>query len=367
MQIKFNLKKVLVQHGLAKHGIKGRLANDLGIHRHTVRKLINGDVESISLKILSDLCQWLQARGDVPAEVLPQALFDFRPDALWSAVARTKIVRIYLGEYQQIGDPAPIRLWINRRDSVVAAAIVEALHTCAKEGVKPPIVHSEYVPFSFANQTPVTKEEHFEEDTHRAKRMFKQTRAQGMSATRILVGSQYVNYLVECYFADLFGAVPFKPPGRKPVMPIYMRFRDANSSMQSCFGGLAAPPGSNDGDGSAPGMYYLDEKNRWVCCPWVRRQEDSGLVTVLRDPGAGLIEIVMFGFSGRATACMATEVVRKPQPFWPPYFHWQGRELGVYICKFKFSPDDSRDAHDVCLAKPTDIVPLDAKVLARYL
>lgn len=362
MEIDFLLRQVLMDNDHYGYGVVNELADHLKIHRHSVRKLLNGEATTISMRVLGDLCDWLKEK-DVPGEDLPQCLFRARPSGLWQAVAATGNVTIYLGEYQQISEDGPTRLWISRRDSGVANAIAEQLYALPAPGDKPRKIHTEYIPFRFAMEARYNRGRYFKKDIAEAKKMFRTIRSHGADVASITVGSQQVNFLLECMVADLFGCKPFVAIDGPPKVPFHMIFRHRDD-MKSCFGSPHKLPGSNED--RDPGIYYRDKRDRWVACPWERGRKDAAVLVVSRDLSANAVEIAMFGFSGRATAAMETHVVLRTSEFWPPHFACRGKEIGVYICKFTLKEGPGKDPRPRFQIRDVKIVPLDPKILRKY-
>jgi hypothetical protein len=357
----------LLDYNLSRHGLISTLQSEIGCHRHTIRKLLNNEASSISLNTLSGLCEWLQREGNVPAELLPQVLFGYRPEKLWQAVSQTGQVTIYLGEYQQTEPPLPTRLWVSRRDAAVASAIVEELYVHLTRLKRPPSIRHGYVPFRLSMHTPETRTRYFKEDTRRAKRIFRGMRSQTAQGASIFIGSQEVNYIVECWVASLFGCKPFEPSRNGPQVPFYVKSRHKKSGMKSCFGGVDDPPGCSKQP--HPGIFYLDKSGKWAACRMIDGKQDAGLVIIVRHPGANAIEVAMFGVSGRATAAMVKHVVRSADPFWPPYFKRGGKEIGVYICKFIVAPDTEPQQdgmYGMYQIKDFQPIPLEKEVLSRF-
>src|SRR5262245_27388901 len=105
MQVEIRLKQILNEYVPERRVSAQQIADDLRVHRHTIGKLYRNQMTNPSLKVLGQLCNWLQENG-VPGDILPQALFGTRPAKLWQAVAEPGIVRFYLGMYQQTESPA---------------------------------------------------------------------------------------------------------------------------------------------------------------------------------------------------------------------------------------------------------------------
>lgn len=364
MQLEIRLKKILREHNLFRHGIEQRLARDLNVHRHTIGKLCRNQVSNPSLDILGDLCDWLQGHG-VPAEDLPQTLLGSRPADLWEAVAGLQSVRVYLGEYHQMAKDGPTMLWISRRDSIVASELVQILSTPAESGEHRPTVLLHYVPFRFGWLGAHVTKKQFGKDIVRTREMFTEMRSRGGHSTSILVGSQRVNYLVEHLVADLFGCEPFHPVENSPKVPFYLSYRDRDRAVPSCFGGLRNPPGRRGR--RAPGTYYLDDKGKWICCPWISKKEDAGIIITAYDPGTKGVEMAVFGFSGRGTEAIGRQLLHDADPFWEPYAKSRDKKVGVYVCQFKTEAETSADAGEIIHARDFKVVHIEKEVLEKYL
>ena len=90
------------------------------------------------------------------------------------------------------------------------------------------------------------------------------------------------------------------------------------------------------------------------------------MVIVYADIGAKVLDVALFGVSGRATAAMATTIVQNAQVFWPPNYQWRGKSLGVYVCKFLASGRKA-EVHRGQHLRLADIVALEDSVLAEFI
>ena len=362
MQIEILLKKVLAEHHLDEHGVVQKMARELGHHRNTVARIYRNQTTNPSLDVLQTICGWLQAHG-VPPEKLPQALFGSRPSALIEALAEPGRVTIYLGEYQQTEAGQIMVLWVSRRDSTLAGGVVRRL-TMPGGGTLHANVSIKYVPFRFASAGSRVKKKEFVQDQARARRIFDQMLVDSGGTSTILVGSQVTNRLVELLVARLFGCQPFRRNRTTIQVPIYLGFRSRNRAMPSCFGGLTNPPGRRGR--FSPGTYYLDEKGKWVNCPWRPDTDDSGIIVTLHQAGMG-VQMAVLGFSGRATEAMGRQLLIDASPYWKPQVRWHDKELGVYVCRFKKAIETSLDAGEVIHAKEMEVIPISRGILERYL
>lgn len=365
MEIEFRLKKILRQHGLHGHGVIQRMARDLHVHRHRIGNLYRNEASHPSLELVAQICGWLITQN-VPAACLPQELFGVRPQELWEAISAATKVSICLGEYQQVDAPLTAQRWISRRDAEAAAVVVEYLSRPGNlSGPRPHLV-TEYVPFRFDPESSKAADTGcFDEDAQQAKNIFQEMRSRESNCSAILIGSQRVNYLLEHLVADLFGCQPFQPVKRKFKVPFYLKYRDTDRAVTSCFGGTESLPGYESS--SPPGIYYLDEKNKWVGCPWYEERSDAGVVIVVRDPGDQSMEMALFGFSGRATVTTSKYLTETApsgvKTMWPPTAQLRGRHVGVYILRFSLTATDRNGSLKLLDTAGVDVIPLAESVI----
>jgi len=377
MKLEWRLKQLLEQHNLYKYGVETQIAKECGLHRHTIGKFLRNQIQSPKLEVLEKICGWLIEKG-VSADSLPGALFGVRPSGLWRAISQSKKILIFLGEYhlkeKKITAPK-ISPSISRHDSVVSAKIIHFLYSEAELRDTRPSVKMLYVPFSFVPEVIRTSGGGFTADKERARRVFENMRKNRQNKwSVIMIGSQRVNYLVEYLVADLFNCEPFMPASSDPKVPIYLCYRNFDHLVPSCFGGPTNPIGKS-GD-VQHGTYYLDENFEWRFLKWQEEKNDSGIVVIIRE--ADNVELAAFGFSGRATNAIGNALLQKSEQFWPEddtvagnTVVAGGKEIGIYICRVKFSANKTKDKEDrTCSNFKNDVVeiiPLNRKVLERFL
>lgn len=366
MQVEIRLKELLAQHGLDRHGVIGEIADAVGVNRHTIAKLYNNRAPSVNLTLLGRLCNWLTKNG-VPSDELPGALLGSGRAALWNAIARQGgEVTIYLGEYQPLTKGEVIWRWISRRDSAVAAQIVQRLSTGTEAGPPPPRLRLQYLPFRYSPADPVVDPRLLEEDLQRTEKVFEQIQQDVRPGTAILVGSQRVNYLLEFFVADLFGCRPFVTPAGEPSVPFFSVYRQSDQNTPSCFGGRHNP--FRRKDSSVPGLHYLNERGNWITCLSVREAEDVGIVISLKDHRRKMTALAVFGFSGRATEAVGEQLALREDLFWPPAVRHKTKDVGVFICKLDYAPTDKADeAQGHFQMDSCDVIPLTARTVERFL
>ncbi|MGE5296778.1 MAG: helix-turn-helix domain-containing protein [Solirubrobacterales bacterium] len=366
MKVECRLKDVLTEHGLDHHGVIQEIAEAVGVNRHTIAKLYNDRAPAVTFALLGRLCNWLVKKG-VPADELPGALLGAGRAPLWTAISRQGgAVTIYLGEYQLTRDNEVLWRWISRRDSSVAALIVQRLSAGTKGGSLPPPLGFEYIPFRYSPIDHIVDRQVLDEDIRRTQAVFDRVQHAANAGTTIIIGSQRVNYLLEFFVADLFGCRPFVSPSGKPSVPFFSVYRSSDQNTPSCFGGPENPFRSRDK--TKPGLHYLNDRGQWETCPWLCDQQDAGIVVSLKDHRRGSLVLAIFGFSGWATEAIGGQMVLKEDLFWPPTVKLKTREVGVYVCQLTniaSAKDDADQGHIQTGA--CEVIPLGERTLANLL
>jgi len=366
MKVEFRLKELLGRYGLDYHGVIGDLADWAGVNRHTIARLYNDRAASVSFVLLSRLCGWLAER-EVHADELPGGLFGIGRAPLWNAMARQGgEVTIFLGEYQPVSTSEVTWRWISRRDSTVASEMVQQLSAGTKGGTPAPHLNLRYLPFRYSPADHIVDQKLLSEDMSRTREVFRQTQQNPQPGTVILIGSQRVNYLLEFFVADLFGCKPFTLPSGPPCVPFFSVYRQSDQNTPSCFGGPFNP--FQQKDSTTPGVHFLNDRGNWVVCPWVREEQDAGVVIAVNDHRRKSITLALFGFSGRATEAIGKELVHKEDLFWPPTLKLKTREVGVFICRLAYTPSEGEhDAQGEVQVQTCDVTPLEARTLEKFI
>jgi len=364
MEVEIQLAKLMKEYDLLRRGIAQRMANEIGVHRHTIRKLLANQLKNPRLDTLGFICDWLQRNG-VPSDRLPHSLLGVRPSDLGQAIATSGLVSIYVGEFHQMDPPTRTRRWIAQHDAVAMAKVVQWLSDVGSDRRRNLNVGIEYVPFRFVKGAPRVRDEHLNEDRRAAEQVFQRMMQTGMHRSAILLGSQRANHVVEVLVADLFGCEPFAPVGRTPRIPFYLTYRDDDRNVPSCFGGSEPPPWCRTPTG--PGIYYMDKGRRWNALPWKDHQQDGGLIIIMRDVSTQAMQMAMFGFSGWGTELLGGQLLHGTSKLWPLPVQVGGRQVGIYVCCFSSPAHADGDGCTEARVKDTKIIALDAGILEGYL
>ena len=124
---------------------------------------------------------------------------------------------------------------------------------------------------------------------------------------------------------------------------------------------------SQNRESSAPGIYFETDDRTWSYCGWDQPEHDTALVFYIHRESQGRLEMVLGGFSGRATRLLAKTLASRADGFWPPIYSRHGIQIGAFIVKYTFSQDDPQapDLLRTDLVAGTEIIPLDRSVIAR--
>ncbi len=365
MKIDIRLKRVLQTAGLDSRGVTQRIAEDLGLHRHTIGKLYRNQLRNPSLDVLGKLCDWLKSHG--VNEELPQALFGVRPTELWKALTEVKRLTFYVGEYEEEVNVGPSRRWVAPRDFEAWAHIVHTM-TCQAD-LRPnlPELKPAYVLSRWTETKTSRAKELWEEDKESAGHFFKDLFEE--SSASILIGSQRANFLLEYVLAELFRAESFHPARdeKEQRAPVYLLYPERGRVIESCFGGSGEVPGWPGRTDS--GTYWRNEQGQWEFFPWRQHQQDAGVIITVYYPGTAVVHVAVFGFSGRGTALVAKKLCEEATLFWPPYATAGGRHVGLYICKFtaRQPPPPSRDALAELDKNECEVVRMSEKTIKQHL
>ena len=79
--------------------------------------------------------------------------------------------------------------------------------------------------------------------------------------------------------------------------------------------------------------------------------------------------MALIGFSGWCTEALSRQLLR-PQGadrFWPPYIEKNGKQMGVFICRFKMKSETTPEGGEIVRPTHFGIVTLDERVIERCL
>jgi hypothetical protein len=126
---------------------------------------------------------------------------------------------------------------------------------------------------------------------------------------------------------------------------------------------------SGDQESKEPGIYFEDDKGKWQLAKGGTAKEDCAFVFYVHRESQGRLEMVMGGFSGRATRLLARTLASHAQEFWPPTTNTQGIQCAAFVIKYGISATEknSPDILRTDLTASTKILRIGEQALLRCL
>lgn len=352
-----------------------------GLDRHQVAALLKNEVKYIPLKALSRLCDYLIEQHNVPAEQLPGALFAVEAEHFWELLARRQRLELCVGVRRAEPNEWPEGAWVVASDSVLLGELLNGVSTlggtakfqrpgeAGPDGAEEP----EAPHPGNMKQTLVWSPGQGSDEIVRARaeQVYHDFDAAVGDKAFVCLGSIKSNPVVELVLAKAFGCEPYvsqddvaQPSDRK--CPFFLRYRDHDPQPLSCNGGVRLAA-SQAADG--PGIYYEQADGKWAHCSWNEPDQDAALVFYVHRESLGRLEMVLGGFSGRATRLLAKTLTNRAEDFWPPVFEAQGVQVGAFIVQFAITSSGDKDS-DILrtdLTANTKIIPLSGAAIQRRL
>ncbi|MEZ6136816.1 MAG: helix-turn-helix transcriptional regulator [Pirellulaceae bacterium] len=343
-----------------------------GLDRHQVASLLKNEAKYIPLDALSRLCDYLVEHGHAKAEDLPGALFAVRSEHFWELLARRRKLEICVGVRRPDGDDTPETAWIVASDAVLMGEVLNGVTTLggtdklmhAKSSSPQAPTHPELM-----KQTLVWSPGHVtaEEAIARAHKVYDDFASSSGDKALICLGSVKSNPVVEMVIADSFHATAFesednveRASDRKA--PFFLRYRDTDPHPPCVSAGMRL---SKSEEASEPGIYYETADGSWEYAGG----QNTALVFYIYYESSGRLEMVLNGFSGRATRLLARTLSNRSEEFWPPVYQENYLQVGAYIVQYE-AASESSDQNDILrtdiVGTPT-VTPLPIEAIARRL
>ena len=343
-----------------------------GLDRHQVASLLKNEAKYIPLDALSKLCGYLIDHGYATADQLPGALFSVNAENFWELLARRGDIEIVVGVRQNTPDN-PESATVVASDSVLFGELLSGVSTvggAAKHqsreddddhagNVLMPDRLQQTLVWSPGQSAP-------DDARTRALEVFEGfVEAQGDRGI-ICIGSVKSNPVVELLFADAFGCTPFVTEDDVDDVsarscPFFLRYRKNDPQPDGASAGLRL---SKNEDAPEPGFYYEKDDGTWQYAGGAG--QDTALVYYLFREALGRLDMVLSGFSGRATRLLAKTIAIRGEEFWPPVYEEGGLQMGAFLVRYDNA--DTQPSRDDLLYNPggaAEIMPLSRKAIAR--
>jgi len=347
-----------------------------GLDRHQVAALLKNEVKYIPMKALSRLCDYLIEYGYVSADQLPGALFAVEPEHFWELLARRRRLEMCVGVRTHESAGQHEGAWVMASDSVLLGELLNGVSTLGGTAKHQMSIHAagslmpqpEHLKQSLVWSPGQVVDEHI---IARARDVYEQFTGPGSDKALICLGSIKSNPVAELIVASAFGCTPFQSqddiadPTQRGC-PFFLRYRATDPHPASCCAGLQR---SSRQSSESPGYYFETANGKWRYCGWDQPEHDPALVFYIHRESQGRLEMVLGGFSGRATRLLAKTLASRAEGFWPPVYSKHGIQVGAFIVQYIFASDaaDQRDLLRTDLVAETKIIPLNSQVLARRL
>lgn len=350
-----------------------------GLDRHQVASLLKNEAKYIPLDALSRLCDYLIDQGHATAEELPGALFAINAENFWELLARRSDIEIVVGVRQGEGAASPENAMVVASDSVLVGELLNGISTLggiakhmgesASDDTGEVSGRPEAAPMPDRIQQSLVwspGQVSLEDARARASEVFEgfgdATGDRGM----ICIGSVKSNPTVELLFSEAFGCTPFVTEDDVDDVsarscPFFLRYRDNDPKPDGASAGMRL---SKNEDAPNPGFYYEKDDGTWEFAG--DNGKDTALVFYLFREALGRLDMVLSGFSGRATRLLAKTLALRGEEFWPPVYEENGIQVGAYLVKYddaEGKPNRDDLLHNT--GGGAKIMPLPREAIAR--
>ena len=345
-----------------------------GLDRHQVASLLKNEAKYIPLDALSRICDYLIDHGYASADQLPGALFAVNAENFWELLARRGEIEIVLGVRDNPATQSPDSATVVASDAVLFGELLNGVSTlggAAKHQGSSDDDDEKKLPVPMPDRIQQSLvwspgEVSLEDARGRANEVFNGfVDAQG-DRGMVCIGSVKSNPVVELLFADAFGCTPFVTEDDVDDVsarscPFFLRYRDSDPQPGGASAGLRL---SKNEDAPDPGFYYENDDGTWSYAGGDNK--DTALVFYLFREALGRLDMVLSGFSGRATRLLAKTLAIRGEEFWPPVYEEGGVQIGAYLVQYDNT--DAQPSRDDLLFNPggaAEIMPLSREAIAK--
>jgi hypothetical protein len=381
MQYSFRLAELLghVPDPRKRPGTIKAIVEYTGLDRHQVAALLKNEVKYIPLKALSRLCDFLIEHGHATAEQLPGALFAVEPENFWELLARRKRLEMCVGVRKDVSAENPDVSYVVASDSVLLGELLNGVTTLGgtaklrkSDGNMATITSDNLPQPEHLKQSLVWSPGQAEESevSRRAKSVYDGFSDSKGDKALVGIGSTKSNPVVEIVLARAFNCDPFASQDNVEssadrAVPFFLRYRDDDPHPASCISGLNLSKADSN---LKAGLYYEDAAGKWIRCGNDKAREEVAFVFYVHRESQGRLEMVLGGFSGRATRLLARALATRAEDFWPPVYDAQGLQIGAYIVQFTMPAGKKEvDILRTDLVANAEVTPIPAEAIARRL
>ena len=379
MQYSFRLAELLGHNPdpRKRPGTIKQIVEYTGLDRHQVAALLKNEIKYIPLKALSRLCDYLIEHGHASPNQLPGALFSVEPESFWELMARRRRLEMCVGVRRDNSQDSPEISFVVASDAVLLGEVLNGVTTLGgtaklrKEEINAGLLTNDSLPQpDYLKQSLVWSPGQSDEAEfyRRAQLVYNEFSESQNDKGLIGIGSTKSNPVVEIILAKAFDCDPFisqddldDPQSRS--VPFFLRYRDSDPHHPSCAAGMKLAANSSQ---SKPGLYYEKADGQWEQFGGDSPKEEVAFLCYIHRESQGRLEMVMGGFSGRATRLLARSIATQSQDFWPPNYAMQGIQIGAYLIRFSVSNNKrDRDILRTDLLANSEVMPIPVESIAK--
>jgi hypothetical protein len=356
MQVTLRLAKLLRYDEHKSRGLIQEICDKTGLKRYQVADMIHNKVQYLSLDSVGKICQFLVDQRYAKASQLPGELFGRVPEGFWPLLIDRERVEFCIGARR-------VPEWrddlVSAADAELQARLVNVITGPDDHGVKrgagrvldPHLVTA-----------PDLEGRNLASIQQQAKGVYHKFAAEEDDKAIVLLGSIKSNPVCELAVARAFvGAEEFVgqdhvDDARQRNCPFYMIYRPHDPHPPSCFGGRTL---SRSDPRDEPGIYYEDPDGKWQCCPWTDATDDAAMVFYRHQKSRARVDMVLGGYSGRATRSLARCLRAEADHLWPPSYESDDLAVGAFIFRLTYDKPDARPGK----GPPHHQAPKDVKVI----
>lgn len=327
-----------------------QLARDIDVSEAQLKHALEKEPKQVSRDVLEKVCDYLVKNHLADPLDLPGALFGIAPENFWNLLCERHRITMCMGtrSFESAKDQVVIAA-----DSILQANVTvrmteesSAGHGRPRTGTgktrkyKPQQIIDPHLVPAWPKETPRQTKEVIRE----ASELYETFRMGKRSRALICFGSIKSNPVIEFVLTNSFrGAQPFvsqdtMSEAARRACPFVLIYRPWDPKPASVCGGKQLAKTSRK---SAAGIHFETPDGKWQCAEWTEDTSDAALVFYHYDKSDNRLEMVLGGFSGRGTRCLA-ELFRNDevQKFWPPEISNEKMELGAFVVRFELEPAD---------------------------
>lgn len=374
MKIVFRLAELLnyLDRPRKREGMIGRITQHTGLQRHLIAGMLRNSIKTISLDKLASLCRYLVEYENISPDILPGALFRIEAEDIWSSLADHKRLEVCMGIRVKDGDRPHEESVLGVSDAYLSGQFLACLSTLGgtvehlrrardlqqlenKERSAASLQEDELaedednLDLQGTDEIRIPHPENIIQSlvwspTHGPKEgaaarpleVFEGHLSANGSRVLVCVGSSKSNSVGDHVLGMTFGTEPLVSQDDVEVpsdrsCPFYLLYRPFDPDVPSCAGGQKL---SKQKPGDTPGIWFEQRDGDWTVCPCVENVSDAALVFYHRQSGARRVEIILAGFSGRATRLLGRTLMRHAADLWPPTYIHQGHEIGAFVIEY---------------------------------